>query len=160
VAGAAVVTTTGSGAVARPTAIPPPASTAAAAAAAAIRGAEPSPSVGGGLGPDLAQGAVQHQVTVRRPVQQGLRRHLAEQIGHGGQVLQVAPAGRAPRQVLLDGARALRVEEPQRQCAQLAGVVLVRFAYEELGCGEPGSPEACGPPSGGIAGGTVGPVMP
>ena len=94
---------------------------------------EPTPTVGGGLGPDLAQGAVQHQVTVGRPVQQGLRRHLAEQIGHGGQVLQVAPAGRAPRQVLLDGARAPRVEEPERQCAQLAGVVLLRSAVRGSG---------------------------
>ena len=76
---------------------------------------------------------MQHQVTVRRPLQQGLRRHLAEQIGHGGQVLQVAPAGRAPRQVLLDGARALRVEEPERQCAQLAGVVLLRSVVRGAG---------------------------
>ena len=118
-------------------------------------GDEPSPPVGGGLGPDLAQGAVQHQVTVRRPLQQGLRRHLAEQIGHGGQVLQVAPAGRAPRQVLLDGARALRVEEPERQCAELAGVVLLRSVVR--GAGVAGGVRTA---LGGHAGRKVGPFMP
>ena len=37
------------------------------------------------------------------------------------------------RQVLLDGARALRVEEPERQCAQLAGVVLLRSVVRGAG---------------------------
>ena len=85
---------------------------------------EPAPAAPGpGLRPDLAQRPLQHQVVLRRTVEEHLRRHRVQHRGRFAQLRPLAPAGGAVGQVLLDRPRLGPAEQAQRVCAQLPGIV-------------------------------------